>query len=202
MKRGIAILFAGWSVIGAGQAFAQESITPGTVEVTLIPGGGTFYTSSNNGPSFRSYTLGGALTYNINRIVGVEGEVGGTLGLSQDLQFAGGTANRMSPSQLSYTGNVVVSAPTRSSLVPYVTGGVGGLTTFERAQLGINSTETFLTGNAGGGVKWYAPNGIWGLRGDYRFTAVRSNDGAPAFFGSDTRYGHRVYGGVVINVVR
>ncbi|HEV3059025.1 MAG TPA: outer membrane beta-barrel protein [Vicinamibacterales bacterium] len=202
MTRGIAILLAGWSIIGAGQALAQESITPGTVEVTLIPGGGTFYTSSNNGPSFRSYTLGGALTYNINRVVGVEGEVGGTLGLSQDLQFGGGNATRMSPSQLSYTGNMVVSAPTRSPLVPYVTGGVGGLTTFERAELGINSTETFLTGNVGGGVKWYAPSGIWGLRGDYRFTAVRANDGAPAFFGIDTRYGHRVYGGVVINVVR
>jgi hypothetical protein len=202
MKRRIAILLAGVSIIGAGRSFAQESITPGTVEVTLIPGGGTFYTSSNNGPSFRSYTLGGALTYNINRIVGVEGEIGGTLGLSQDLQFGGRSGTRMSPSQLSYTGNLVLSAPTRSSLVPYVTGGVGGLTTFERAEVGINSAETFLTGNVGGGVKWYAPNGIWGLRGDYRFTAVRANDGAPAFFGSDTRYGHRVYGGVVINVVR
>ena len=55
------------------------------------------------------------------------------------------------------------------SVVPYVTGGVGGLSLFERASLGINDTETFLTGNVGGGVKWYAPNSRWGLRGDYRF---------------------------------
>ncbi len=73
---------------------------------------------------------------------------------------------------------------------------------FERASLGINDTGTFLTGNVGGGVKWYASNGRWGLRGDYRFTAVRDKDDAPSFFGRDTRYGHRAYGGLIINVVR
>src|SRR5882672_7602204 len=61
---------------------------------------------------------------------------------------------------------------------------------------------TFLTGNVGGGVKWYASNDRWGLRGDYRFTAVRDKDDAPSFFGRDTRYGHRAYGGLIINVVR
>ena len=82
--------------------------------------------------------------------------------------------------------------------MPYVTGGVGGLSLFEKASLGINGTETFLTGNVGGGVKWYA--GRWGLRGDYRFVAVQSKDDAPDFFGQETRYGHRVYGGVLLNV--
>ena len=32
--------------------------------------------------------------------------------------------------------------------------------------------------------------------------AVRSKDDAPAFFGQETRYGHRVYGGVLLNVGR
>ena len=73
---------------------------------------------------------------------------------------------------------------------------------FKRASLDINKTETFLTGDVGGGLKWYAPNGRWGVRGDYRFIAVRSNDDAPAFFGQETRYGHRVYGAVIINAVR
>jgi hypothetical protein len=41
-----------------------------------------------------------------------------------------------------------------------------------------------------------------GLRGDYRFVAVQSKDEAPAFFGQETRYGHRVYGGVLLNVGR
>jgi len=94
----------------------------------------------------------------------------------------------------------VVSARNRSSVVPYVTGGVGALTVFETADLGVNDAETFLTGNVGGGVKWYA--GRWGLRGDYRFVGVQSKDDAPAFFGQETRYGHRVYGAVILNVVR
>jgi Outer membrane protein beta-barrel domain len=203
MKSWIAVLVTGLSIVGAGRAFAQESAAgPGTVEVSVIPGGGTFYTSGSKGASFGNYNLGAALAYNINRIVGIEGEVGGTLGISQNLQFGGLTSNQKGPNQLNYAGNLVVSAPTGTSVVPYVTGGVGGLTMFQQASLGVTNTETFLTGNVGGGLKWYAPNGRWGLRGDYRFIGVRANDNAPAFFGQETRYGHRVYGAVVINAVR
>ena len=64
----------------------------------------------------------------------------------------------------------------------------------------MNDAETFLTGNPGGGLNRYA--GRWGLRGDYRVIAVRSRDDAPAFFGRETRYGHRVYGGVLLNLGR
>jgi hypothetical protein len=49
-------------------------------------------------------------------------------------------------------------------------------------------------------VKWYA--GRWGLRGDYRFIGVQSKDDAPAFFGEETRYGHRVSAAVILNVVQ
>jgi hypothetical protein len=35
-----------------------------------------------------------------------------------------------------------------------------------------------------------------------RFLTVRSKDEAPEFFGRETRYGHRVYGGVLINLSR
>ena len=203
MIRATAVLIAVLSIAGVSRGYAQEtSPGPGTVEVTVIPGGATFFTSGDRGTEFGNYNLGGALTYNINRIVGVEGEVVGSLGIAQDLQVGGLTTNQKPPNTLAYTGNVVLSLPTHSSLVPYVTGGLGGLTMFERAGLGINSAETFLTGNAGGGVKWYAPNGRWGLRGDYRSMTTQSKDGAPAFFGQDTRYGHRVYGAVIINAVR
>ena len=51
-------------------------------------------------------------------------------------------------------------------------------------------------------MKWYAPNNRWGLRGDYRFVATQSKDDAPAFFGRDTRYVHRVYAAVIINTVK
>ena len=205
MTRWIAVLLAvtGLVIGGTSRAAAQE-ITPGAgrVEVSIIPAGGVFFTEDTDTqePSFGNYDLGGAVAVNFNRYVGIEGEVSGALGVSQNLQFAGVTGDRTTPHMLNYSGNVVVSAPTRSAIVPYVTGGIGGLSLFEKASLGIGDTETFLTGNVGAGVKWYA--GRWGLRGDYRFLGTRSKDDAPAFFGRDTRYGHRVYGAVIINTVR
>jgi len=136
---------------------------------------------------------------NFNRYVGIEGEVSGAVGITQDLDISGATLTTRTPHLLNYNGNVIVHAA-RGSVVPYVTGGVGGQTLLERTGLGINDTETFLTGNVGGGLKWYA--GRWGLRGDYRFIAIQGKDDAPSFWGQDTRYGHRVYGGVILNVVR
>ena len=85
-------------------------------------------------PSFGNYDLGGAVAVNFNRYVGVEGEVSGALGVSQSLTFDGVTADRKTPHLLNYSGNVVVSAPNQSSVVPYVTGGVGGLSLFEPGQ--------------------------------------------------------------------
>src|SRR5437016_1987840 len=155
-----------------------------------------------NGPSFGNYNLGGALSVNANRFVGIEGEVGGALGISQDLQLGSITSKTKTPDLLNYSGNVVVNAANRSSVVPYATGGVGGLTVFDKPELGIVGTQTFLTGNVGGGIKWYS--GRWGLRGDYRFIALQSKDSAPtsAFFVQEKRYGHRVYGALILNVRR
>jgi hypothetical protein len=203
MSRSFAVI-ALMSLISAGAAQAQtrESTPgPGTLEITIIPGGGTFFTeaSDSNGPSFGNYDVGGSATVNVNRYLGVEGEVSGLIGISQSLDFVNGAADVKTPHFLNYSGNLVVSAG-RGSLVPYATAGLGGLSLFERAALGVNDTTTFLTSNVGGGVKWYA--GRWGLRGDYRFIAVQSKDDAPAFFGQETRYGHRVYGGVILNVIR
>jgi hypothetical protein len=203
MTRWIAVFLSVLGVIGSKQAMAQDFRPgPGLFEVTITPGGGTFFTESKSaqGPSFGNYDLGVGLGVNFNRYVGVEGQAGGALGISQDIQFSGPTSNQKTPNLLDYSGNLILSAPNRSSLVPYVAGGVGGLTVFERSALGINDTTTFLTGNLGGGLKWYA--GRWGLRADYRFIAVRSKDDAPAFFGQEIRYGHRVSGGVIANLGR
>src|SRR5437899_11717018 len=139
MTRWIAILLAVVGLVGTGTAYAQESAPgPGVVEVTIIPGGGTFFTQGKNtqGPSFGNYGLGAGVSVNFNRYVGVEGEVSGALGVAQDLQLASGLSNQKTPSLLNYSGNVVVSAPTHSSITPYVTGGVGGLTLFDKASLG------------------------------------------------------------------
>ena len=192
------------SLIGVDRAQAQtpeQAPGPGTLEVTIIPGGATFFTeaSDSNSPSFGNYDLGGSATVNFNRYVGIEGEVSGLLGVSQSLDFVNGAVDVKTPHFLNYSGNLIVSAG-RGSVVPYVTAGIGGLSLFERAEVGVNDTTTFLTTNVGGGVKWYA--GRWGLRGDYRFIAVQSKDDAPAFFGQETRYGHRIYGGVILNVAR
>jgi hypothetical protein len=184
--------------------FAQESAPgPGKVVISIIPAGATFFTEAKdnpNGPSFGTYDLGGSVAVNFNRYVGIEGEVSGGIGVSQSLQVGSLAYDDRSPNLLNYSGNLVISAPNRSSVVPYLTGGVGGLTMFERRPLTVNDAETFLTGNVGGGVSWYA--GRWGVRGDYRFIAVQSKDDAPAFFGREERYGHRVFAGVLLNVAR
>jgi hypothetical protein len=200
-KKWIAVLCVLTGVLAAGEARAQEMRTgPGTVEVTLAPVGGTFFREGGETPEpgFGSYDLGAGLTFNVNRYFGIEAEVGGALGVSQDLLIGGDTSSLRPPHMLSYGGSLVFSIPNQSAFVPYVAGGVGGLTVFERASLDVNQTETFLTGNIGGGLKWYG--GRWGLRGDYRLIPVRSKDGAPEFFGRETRYGHRVYGGIIVNL--
>ena len=206
MKRSFTALMTVITLGASVPTFAQtreaSSSGPGVVEITIIPGGGTFFTEGKNtqGPSFGNYDLGGSVTLNFNRWVGVEGEVSGALGISQSLEVGGATQTDIkTPHLLNYSGNVIVNAA-KGSVVPYATGGIGALSLLERSGLGINDAETFLTSNVGGGVKWYS--GRWGLRGDYRFIAVQANDNAPAFFGQETRYGHRVYGGVILNVVR
>jgi outer membrane protein with beta-barrel domain len=205
MKRWIAVVTVMVGLAGTSQAFAQESPAgPGTVNVTVIPGGAAFFVEGKdtNGPSFANYGLGAGVDVNFNRYVGVEAEVTGALGVTQDLQFTTGTLNLKTPNLVSYSGNLVVSAANKSAVVPYVTGGVGGLTLLDQSALAISQNKTFLTGNVGAGLKWFNRTGRWGLRGDYRFLAVRSDDEAPSFFGRETRYGHRIYGGVLINAVR
>jgi hypothetical protein len=61
---------------GVNRVYAQEFAPgPGTVEVTVIPGGATFFTNSGTGSSFGNYNVGAATTYNVNRFVGIEGEL-------------------------------------------------------------------------------------------------------------------------------
>jgi Outer membrane protein beta-barrel domain len=204
MSRKIAALMMMGVVLGAAsRAFAQqENNAPGLVEVTYMPAGVGYIASKNDSPSFGNYGFGTAVTFNITRMIGIEGELTALIATTSDLQFGDLNNHTKAPNMLGYNGNVVFSPWRKSSFAPYAAGGVGGLTMFERPQVGVPNDETFLTGNVGGGVKWYAPNNRWGLRGDYRFVAAKSKDDAPEFFGQDTRYIHRVYAGVVINTVQ
>jgi hypothetical protein len=92
MSRWIVALAAVMAMIGT-QAYAQERVGQGTLEVTAIPGGGTFFVSTDTEPSFGNYDLGGALTYKVNRRISLEGELGGTLGVAQDLALGGVTSS-------------------------------------------------------------------------------------------------------------
>ena len=201
MFRRVSVLITVAAIIGCGHAYAQEvSAGPGVVEVTVIPGGLGFFSSKDGAPSFGNYGFGTAVTYNINPLIGVEGEFGGMIATSSNLQFGDLDHHTKAPNFLNYNVNAIVTAVRFGPSALYAAGGIGGLTMFERAGLGVADDHTFFVGNVGGGVKWYAPNSRWGLRGDYRFLMTKSSDGAPAFFGQDTRYAHRVYGGLILNV--
>jgi opacity protein-like surface antigen len=203
MSGKIATLVLVGMLAGVGVARAQEvNPGPGKVEVTYIPAGAAFFTSKGDSPSFGNYGFGTAAVVNVNRFIGVEGELGAMIATTSDLQFGDLPTSIKAPNVLNYTANAVISPWTGHSVVPYGTAGVGGLTMFERPELGLTKDQTFLTGNFGGGVKWYAPNNRWGLRGDYRFVGTRSKDDAPEFFGRESRYAHRVYAAVIINTAR
>ena len=199
LLRSSALAFAiAAGAITAAPAHAQASSEPTRVEFTLNPGGGMFVAGEQLENGFSNYRLGGGVTVNLTWFVAVEAEIGSSFGISRQLDLG---VERKPPHALDYNANLVFSAQTNSSVVPYVTGGAGALTLFSREELDIDDNETFFTGNVGGGVKWFSRNGRWGLRGDYRFLAVRSKSDAPAFFGRTNRYAHRVYGAVIVNLL-
>jgi hypothetical protein len=204
MARHLVILAAAALLIAPTMAAAQEQAGAGRFEVNAAPAGSMFFTKAKNDAEtdFGNYALGASATYNINRLFGVEGEIGGGIGIEQDLNVGGNAfTNTKGPNTLAYNGNLVFTPGGNDRpVVPYVTGGMGGLTLFERnelAALGLGGNETFLTANAGAGAKWFSTR-YWGLRGDYRFFWINGKDDAPPFFGlSGDRYGHRVYGSIL-----
>jgi hypothetical protein len=198
------VAFVAAALIGAGVASAQETNAgAGRFEIGAFPGGGMFFTQSSNGnePEFGNYALSASFTYNMNRWIGIEGEGGGSVGVHQTLNFNNLSVDeRRSPSMWGYSGNLVVN-PLGSdrAIVPYGTVGLGGLTMTPKGEveaLGINNYETYFTSNFGGGLKWFSTR-HFGVRADYRLFVDNGKDSAPAFFGTETRYGHRVQGGLV-----
>jgi hypothetical protein len=192
------------TLILIGNAYAQDAgAGAGRVEIGVFPGGGMLFTQSSSGnePDFGNYALGGSFTINMNRWIGIEGDGGGSIGIHQNFRV-GPTAftDQRTPSMWSYNGNLVVNpGGSDRSIVPYATGGIGGLTMCPCGgvdPLGITTYETYLTGNVGGGLKWFSTR-HFGVRGDYRFFMVRNKDTAPLFFGNENRYGHRVQAGLV-----
>jgi hypothetical protein len=206
MYRRIALMIALMTAVaGAGRASAQESAPhAGTVVVTVIPVSATFFTQSTRikEPGFTNVGPAGSVELYLTHYFSIEGEIGSGIGLSQELQDASGTSQLKSPSLVTYSGNVVVTAPSDGSLAPYLTIGAGGLTLLHSSALGVADSRTFLTGNVGAGVRWFNATARWGVRADYRFIAVRANDQASVFFGQEARYANRAYGALLVNVGR
>jgi hypothetical protein len=193
------------AMIAAGTvADGQERVGPGRIEVAGFPTGGMFFTGLSNAqePKFENYALGAAFTYNLNTHFGLEGEFGNAVGLHQTITFGENVlTNQRSPSLWAYTGNVIVNPIGNNRIVvPYATGGLGGMTLREKGDirnLGVIDNTTYFAGNVGGGVTWFAHR-YFGLRGDYRLVMVNDRATAPEFFGRhDVRYGHRIYGGLL-----
>jgi hypothetical protein len=206
MKR-IVLAVALAALVGVTTASAQErgAAGAGRFELGMFPGGGVFFGSSSDKaePTFGNYALGGGMTFNVNKWVGFECEAGGAVGMKQGFSFNGTDYTKQtSPSMFAYTGNVVVNPIGNDrAFVPYAATGIGGirlLKTNAVEALGVMKPTDFLTGNVGGGLKWFAGN-HWGARADYRLIAVDKNLNAPEFFGHrETRYGHRVYAGILL----
>ena len=200
------LLFAMATLLGVGVAFAQETGTgAGRVEIGAIPVGGVMFMKSTNGtePKFGNYVLGGSVTGNVNRFIGIEGDLGFGMGRRQDLTFNGAQlTDQKTPNLLTYSGSVVYHPAGKDrAVVPYVIGGAGAMTMFnttDAANLGLTQDKTYFTANVGGGLKWF-PMSHWGLRGDYRYIAINKDTAAPAFFGQqELRHAHRVYGALVL----
>jgi hypothetical protein len=83
-----------------------------------MPAGAAFFTSKGDSPSFGNCGFGTAVAFNVNRLVGIEGEIGSMIATTSDLQFGDLAHNIKAPNMLSYTANVVVSLVTGHSVVP------------------------------------------------------------------------------------
>lgn len=203
MKR--LVIVACFLVLAAvwGRPVSAQSSEPPRFEISILPGGVLYFQDSDTEADFASYVVAAAFTANLSRFVGVEGEFGAGIGVDQDLDLPGGQRSEQPPHLLTYSGSVVFYPVGRDRRVqPYVIGGLGGLTLLERRALGIDDATSFFTGHVGGGIKAYFSRRI-GIRAEYRFVPVATADDAPAFFGrEDTRYGHRVAGGIVLDVTR
>lgn len=187
------------SLLAAASADAQTG--KGPWEVTFFPAGSLVASDAASAPTaeFDNYTLGGSFSYAFSRLFAVEGELSGGVGRDQDVRFAGGAQQRgTTPSTALYNANLVAHLRGRDrKVVPYLTGGIGGVTLFSNADFGVAQDDQYLAGNAGGGLK--VSFGRWGLRGDYRLFAVEGTSSAPAFVGPETRYVHRVFGGLTVD---
>ena len=112
MLRKVSVLITAAAIIGCSHAYVQKTTSagPGVVEVTVIPGGVGFFSSKDGAPSFGNYGFGTADTHKVNPLIGVEGEFGGMIATSSNLQFGDLNHHTKAPNFLSYNVNAIVTA--------------------------------------------------------------------------------------------
>lgn len=203
MTRWTVVVVVAAAIGAAGPAAAQErGARPGTVEMTIVPGGGLFFAGGSAESRFRNYSVGGSVAFNINDIIGLEADSNVALGVyHQRLAVGSLSVMEAPPNLVDVNGDVTFSVPGGTHrTIPYAAVGLGSLVLLTHTDLGVGASKMFLTANAGGGLKWYA-NGRWGLRADYRLITVQSSTAAPEFFGREGRIAHRISGGVIVNLI-
>ena len=167
------------------------------VDLSLYPLSDLFVSDgdSNAEPSFRSYTPGAALFVRLTSHVGVEADFSHGRVHTRDLGVYG---RQSTPALNVIMGNLVVTAPTRSRVRPYVTLGLGNVHVSKSDGVGITESVSVASANIGGGAK--VMFGRWGIRADYRYVAMEAldTDRAPAFLGDNGRRAHRIALGLVL----
>lgn len=204
MARSVSILLMVW-VLCTGTPASAQSAGAGKADVSIVVGGWVSFAEpdSQPEPSFGEYVVGGVVTFAPISWVGIEGEVLAGLPRSQTLTYGSTKSlNAKSPPVFMDAVNLVIPfLGDQHHVVPFVTAGIGETTINRTRDVGQADTETFFTGNVGGGLKWYSA-GRWGFRVDYRSFMTRSEAQAPGtFFGRELRKAQRVTGSVVVKLI-
>jgi hypothetical protein len=170
------------------------------IDITTIPAGALWVRSGKTSaqPSFQSYVPGAAVGVKLSQYIAVEGEAAWGIGSRQELKFDGSRDGFFkTPLLFGYSASVLVNAvPSDRMVVPYGVAGIGGMHLSSREELGILNSSNFFIGEVGAGVK--VMFGKWGVRGDYRFLSLRAQEEDTSFVGPQTRFGNRIYAGVVV----
>ena len=196
----------------AAEAAAQDRVPgAGKLEIGGFPIGGAFFVGGDDDGEidFNVYSAGANLTYYFTERTAVEGELGISFGLAQDILFRKAEVFHVQvPNVWTYFGNIVFfpGGATGHHLPYYVTAGAGAVSLQSRQPtkpFGYDTSsvgfEMFTAENVGGGVKIFRTDPAdWGFRIDYRYLIVNANNDAPAFFAKATsRRGHRITFGIL-----
>ena len=175
--------------VATGSAYAQETTPgPGKAEVTIIPEDGRSLRRRDRSQASGTTTLAARSPTTSRGWCGVEGEVGGSLGVKQDLDMLVGTVNEKTPNMLSYIGNVIVNLPGHSVDCPRNRRRRRAHAVPARASGSLQ--QRYVPDRERGWRREVGPRrtAAGGIRGDYRFQVTQSKTNAPEFF----RAGHQI----------